>query len=377
MSHWRQTLYVALTMVGTVVGAGFATGQEIAHFFSRYGSIALWTIGLSTAGFMWVGTKMMTYAHDDRLTSFAQFNVRLFGKKWGGMFTVIFFLTLFGVSTVMLAGTGAIVSEHAHLPMGVGIAITVVLAYVFIRKGLLGVMTINVIVVPLMLLFALGLFYWMWVTSATPWTTLSTAPMVVSSPWRAGWAALSYVAFNLATAQAILIPLGATIANRQVIRVGGVLGGLLLGGLLWIGHATLTLGGNMLFLYEIPFGKLAQRGGSFFYVLYLTVVFAEIITTFVANVYGLTAYASHRWHWRYPVVLVGVLLLCTGGSFVGFKTLLGILYPFFGAISVLWLLVLCAPKYWIIRNTFSNQIPLKKDSAFWPRFKRLLLSHKR
>lgn len=376
MSHWRQTLYVALTMVGTVVGAGFATGQEIAHFFSRYGSHAWWTIGLSTAGFMWIGTKMMTYAHDDRLTSFAQFNVRLFGKKWGRVFTVVFFLALFGVSTVMLAGTGAIVSEHAHLPMGIGIGITVVLAYVIIRKGLLGVMTINIIVVPLMLLFALGLFYWLWVTSATPWTTLSTAPMV-SSPWRAGWAALSYVAFNLATAQAILIPLGATMANRKVIRVGGVLGGLLLGGLLWIGHATLTLGGNALFLYEIPFGKLAQRSGSFFYVLYLTVVFAEIVTTFVANVYGLTTYASHRWRWRSSVVLVGVLLLCTGGSFLGFKTLLGILYPFFGAISVLWLLVLCAPKYWIIRNTVSNDIPPQKDCTFLPRLKRLLLSHKR
>jgi uncharacterized membrane protein YkvI len=269
--------------------------------------------------------------------------------------------------------------------MGVGIGITVVLAYVIIRKGLLGVMTINVIVVPLMLLFALGLFYWIWITSATPWTTLSTAPMV-SSPWRAGWAALSYVAFNLATAQAILIPLGATIANREVIRFGGVLGGLLLGGLLWIGHATLTLGGETLFLYEIPFGKLAQRSGTFFYVLYLTVVFAEIITTFVANVYGLTAYASHRWRWRPTVVLVGLLLLCTGGSFIGFKTLLGLLYPFFGAISVLWLLVLCAPKYWAIRNTISIHIPQRKGHAFGPRrkgyafsprLKRLFLSRKK
>jgi uncharacterized membrane protein YkvI len=34
-----STLKVAATYIGTVVGAGFATGQELLQFFSKFGSI--------------------------------------------------------------------------------------------------------------------------------------------------------------------------------------------------------------------------------------------------------------------------------------------------------------------------------------------------
>ena len=59
-----QVLQVAFTYMGTVVGAGFATGQEILQFFTRFGNLAALTILLTTIFICWLGTKIMLLANE-------------------------------------------------------------------------------------------------------------------------------------------------------------------------------------------------------------------------------------------------------------------------------------------------------------------------
>jgi uncharacterized membrane protein YkvI len=56
---WWEVVRIAFTYIGTIVGAGFASGQEILQFFTKYGWMALFTIGLSTLLFIWLGIKVM------------------------------------------------------------------------------------------------------------------------------------------------------------------------------------------------------------------------------------------------------------------------------------------------------------------------------
>ncbi|MBC8080240.1 MAG: hypothetical protein H7X86_07830, partial [Gorillibacterium sp.] len=53
-----QILQVAFTYVGTIVGAGFASGQEILQFFTRYGWMAVPTISVAAFLFIWLGIKI-------------------------------------------------------------------------------------------------------------------------------------------------------------------------------------------------------------------------------------------------------------------------------------------------------------------------------
>src|SRR5690242_12070807 len=62
MRNHAQIVRVAFTYIGTVVGAGFASGQEILQFFTRYGSLATLTIALSTVLFIWIGIQLMLMA---------------------------------------------------------------------------------------------------------------------------------------------------------------------------------------------------------------------------------------------------------------------------------------------------------------------------
>ena len=54
--QWQVAKKVAATYIGTVVGAGFATGREIVEFFTVNGFYG--TIGICISGFfIWLGTK--------------------------------------------------------------------------------------------------------------------------------------------------------------------------------------------------------------------------------------------------------------------------------------------------------------------------------
>ena len=54
-----STLKVAAAYIGTVVGAGFATGQEILQFFNRFGVMGLVGIVIATIMFVVFGYLIM------------------------------------------------------------------------------------------------------------------------------------------------------------------------------------------------------------------------------------------------------------------------------------------------------------------------------
>lgn len=64
-TNWSQALQIAAVYVGTVVGAGFATGKEIVEFFSRFGFIGM--IGILIGGYIFIfGLKINENCSCDR-----------------------------------------------------------------------------------------------------------------------------------------------------------------------------------------------------------------------------------------------------------------------------------------------------------------------
>lgn len=335
MKRTAVALQIAFTYIGTVVGAGFATGQEILQFFTKYGSIALLTILVSTGLFIWFGTKVMLAAHDIGAASYEDLNKHLFGEKWGERISWFMLVELFSVAVVMLAGAGSVFREQLGQSFLLGVAVTLALAYVVASGGMRGIMAVNTIVVPGMLLFTGIAFYF--TSQSAEFLTFRWLEMEDPYPPGRAWIApLLYAAFNLASAQAVLAPLGAAVRDRTAIKLGGVLGGAGLGALLIVGHISLSAHAPDIFQYEIPMGLVVAGMGTLFHFMYLMLIYAEVFTTFVANIFGLSLQLEQRLKAPRRTIIVGALLLCFLISFVGFKALLSTLYPLFGALSLVW-----------------------------------------
>lgn len=333
MKNAVKVMQIAFTYIGTVVGAGFATGQEILQFFTRYGKWAALTILLSTVLFIWLGTKMMLLARQIKAESYEDLNRKLFGDRIGQALSLFTLVVLIGVNSVMLAGAGSVFMEHFGMHYQIGLWITLICTYLLLGRGIGGVMKLNSIVVPMMLTLSLAIIF---NTAGSPgasrFFTIST-----DAPLLAAWASpLMYTAFNLSMAQAVLVPIGSHTDNRRTIIWGGILGGAGVGFMLMAGHFALSAYMPGIVQFEIPMGSIAQQLGTVIQLIYIVLIFMEIFSTFVADVYGVTLQLKQRLKISPKLISIGILIICYLTSQFGFSALLSILYPAFGLFSLLW-----------------------------------------
>ncbi|WP_239615297.1 YkvI family membrane protein [Cohnella mopanensis] len=353
MKQWAKSVQVALVFIGTVVGAGFASGREVMQFFTRFGHWGPYLIIVSTLFFVWIGAKVMLLSAELKAKSYEDLNKYLFGEKTGRWVSHIMLVVLLGVNAVMLAGAGSVFSEHLNLSYQTGLIVTMFACFMLLRKGMNAILTINTFVVPLMIGFTAFLVF---ETLKTPnsghWLMRSSE----LSPWAAWLSPFLYAAFNLSMSQAVLVPLGASIGDAKLLRRGAWIGGIGIGALLLAGHLALSARMPGIAQFDIPMGGIARELGAWIHWVYVFLIFMEIFTTLVADIYGLTLQLHERTKaspWMLTMIL---LLLCFLAGQLGFGPLLSTLYPMFGLLSLGWLFL-------ISRDRARTALPPKPPSS--------------
>ena len=119
-SIWRS-IQIGAAYVGAIVGAGFASGQEIVQFFLVFGSqglIGLMLLGLLFAAF---GMAVLFLIEKNGIETYQEMMKLLFGKNLGLLFDVWITLFLLTGLCIMLAGGTTVFVEHLSLPGTLGL----------------------------------------------------------------------------------------------------------------------------------------------------------------------------------------------------------------------------------------------------------------
>ncbi|MGG1629082.1 YkvI family membrane protein [Rossellomorea sp. NRS-1567] len=337
MKKLAGSFQIAAVYVGTVIGAGFATGREIVEFFTRFGFVGFIAILLSGYLFITMGTKIMLKSHDIKAKSFEEFNEYLFGKWFSKIMNIVMMIMLIGVSAVMLSGAGAVFQEQLLLPKQVGILLTIGLGFITMMVGIKGLFAVNTFVVPLMIVFNLFLM----VYSVRNAAFLDAFLMIphAEDGWKSVVAPFSYVAFNLAMAQAVLVPVAGEVKDRDTIKYGGYLGGFFLTLILISSHITLVMIPNVT-QYQIPMAVVMKSFVSGFYMIYIIIIYGEIFTSVIGGVFGLEKQLTNYWKGSSLMTFTGIFLVIYSLSFFEYSELLSYLYPLFGYMSLLFIILL-------------------------------------
>ncbi|WP_088834088.1 YkvI family membrane protein [Paenibacillus tyrfis] len=335
-------LQIAATYAGTVVGAGFASGQSIMQFFTVYGTWGAVGILISTFLFMWIGTKMMVLAHRIQAFSYQELNTYLFGSLFGKVANAATFAILFGMTSVMLSGAGSIFEEQLGLPYQWGIVISIILCYLVMTRDMQGILAVNSVVVPLMLCFMLLIALQVFGNSGTapsigwrntPWSDLTW----LISPF-------AYAALNFAFVQAVMVPLGSEVQDESALKWGGLWGGVALGFMLLISHWAMNSKMPEIAAFDIPMAEIIRDLGGAVHILFLLVIYGEIFTTIVGNVFGIARQIQSL----FVLPTKGLVLAILLGSFlisqIGYTPLLSYLYPLFGYLGMILLLFLALKR---------------------------------
>lgn len=347
LDRYKYVFPIAFTYIGTVVGAGFASGQEIMHFFTRFGIIGKVGIVCALILFAALGNQLMILGARLNAPSYKEVNEYLFGKAISKWINALMVVMLIGVAGAMIAGIGAIFAEQLHLSSMIGMLLTVFLGIWITMKGMEGIFSINTLFVPVMMLFMLWIVLHSWLRIDSP----AVANMYVEYSWgQMLFSAITYVSYNLVLAQAILVPIGYEVKDEKAIKLGGYIGALILGLLIFATDYVIGLRGEKVFSLNIPMAEVIADMGHWIKGLFLVVISIEIFTTFIANIFGLAKRLSgwlslQMQHWLWVISFVALLL-----AQIGFQNFITRIYPLFGYCGFLLMIMLFVRK-WDKSNT--------------------------
>lgn len=346
-NRW-SSLQIAGVYIGTIVGAGFASGQEVLRFFSLYRAwgtygllISMALLGLYGVAALRLGQRLQAQSHRDLLWSVA--------GPWLGR-AIDFIITgfLFAGTGVMIAGSGAVFQEQFQLPSSLGNIIMAIAAFGTVAFGLKGVVRAVSVVSPLLILTVVIVSAYS-LSNVGDWWLIFSQRVNSDGPGLAGvqpasshWllSAFLYASYNYLLAVPILAPLGLSMPGADKHWKGGLLGGLGLAIAALAIHGALIARLPEVVAWEVPMLLLAREALPGLTGVYALVLWAEVYTTAVAGLYGVTVRLVPETSKAFPIVagviVVAALLLAQ----LRFSALVVTLYPLVGYAGLLLILVI-------------------------------------
>jgi uncharacterized membrane protein YkvI len=326
-----MVLGIAATFIGTVIGAGFASGQEVLLFFSRFGRAGWGGLVLATVLLGIASNQVFRIGLQLKTNSYRDFLAYLLGVRLLPVADLIFSLFLILLVGVMFAGSGAIFAA-LHLQREGGVVLTGLILIAVLSRGLSGMVKVNLGIIPLMFLFCLV------VTGATCRTSLTLPCLPLSGGWLV--AALQFTAYNFVLAIPVLLGLVQVCPDPVQLRRGAWLGSIALGILAGLIHWAILTHFATLERSALPMLTLAKQVNAGTFWGYSLILWGEMFTTLLANVYGLGQRLCAR---SGRPFLQWVVILCILGiaiSYCGFAKLIAVLFPIYGCLSLILLILL-------------------------------------
>ncbi len=323
---------LACIYIGTVIGAGFASGQEIIHFFSIFGFKGIWGIGIATVLFSAIGAIVLHRVYNRKIKGYEDFIFPIFGKRLGKVIEIIITLFLLTGFCVMLAGSGAIFSQQFKLSYNIGIYLMSIMTFLTFMFSVRGISIVNSVLVPILIIGIATVGVMVILKEGFTYSNYDGASITNTGNWITS--SVLYVSYNSISAIVIMTSLLAIIPNRKTAIKGGIVGGFGLGFLaLFILIPTLIKYTDIQGL-EIPMIKIAEVLGNQGGLLYSFVLWFSMFTTAISNGYGCIKRLSHLLKVKQNLMACMFCTLTMPLAKIGFANLVSTLYPLFGYLGL-------------------------------------------
>jgi len=330
----RIKFMLTTAYLGAVIGAGFASGQEIVQFFVNYGASGL--KGSIFAAFLFAasGSLLMRKAHAIKASSYQNVLADLLSPATGKIIDLFLAVFLFlGIST-MLSASGAIFYEHLYLPKNLGIIAAYTALGLCLARGREGLIATYNLLVPLKIILLLAIAAWaVFMPDSGKDVEMPVAFLAEDEDF---WLISStlYVSYNFCLAMVILTEYQSIGQVKEVV-IGAWFGGLALGMLVITTYLALCRFMPVVAHYQVPMLFVAGNVSMLCKKIYTGVLWLGILTTAIANAYGFSRRFSKFTGLSYGFCLVLCLTLALPLSFQSFSQMVGRIYPVFGLLGII------------------------------------------
>jgi len=148
----KNCLKVVFVIIGTLIGAGFASGQEIYLFFYSYGMKGIIGIFISSILMGIVIYKTLILVKENDLNNYKDL-LNLLIKKEKNIINIIINMFILITFFIMIAGFGAYFEQELGINSMIGSSVLAILCFFVFRTNQKGVVKVSEILVPILIVF--------------------------------------------------------------------------------------------------------------------------------------------------------------------------------------------------------------------------------
>lgn len=332
----KRAVGLAFIYIGSVVGAGFLSGQEIWRFIARHGKVGFSVVIITGIFFIVLAPILFKSGKKAGISNYQDLFYSYLPGPFPYFFDLLYSIFLIGSVSVMLAGAGTIFYKLLGLPYLVGVGLTIIFLLLTLLLRNEGIMAVNSILIPVLIVVSIYMVLSYLNNSLTLVETMVDFSVINGLTGNSEWIkdGLYYGAYNLVMAIAVMSTI---VYNEEEgdILTGGIIGGLILTILLTLIFIGLRTAFSSTPREEIPLLYLAQNTGKGIYIAYIIALYFAMITTAIANYYAFTKRFVSLLKIKYELGLFLGLLFIIPLIPSGFSTLVNNLYPIFGGLALI------------------------------------------
>lgn len=342
MHRFIQIMTIAMAFVGIIVGAGFASGQEVLQYFVAFGVDGLWGAALSGVVMTLMAVIILQLGSYFRAGEHGEVFKRVAHPIFSRILDLGVVVTLFSTGFVMFAGAGSNMEQQWGLPVWVGALLMLVLV---LAAGMLDVDKVTALIggiTPFILIFIIIASIYTVLNADIDVARLDAAALETVDTTLPHWAvaAVNYVGFNLMVAVSMAIVIGGSMFNPRWAGRGGLLGGLIYSVMIVISALTLFAAVETVGTDDLPMLTIINQLNPVLGQLMAVVIYGMIFNTAIGMFYALGKRLTAARPDRFRVVFTGVTVVGFVLSFIGFSTLVSYVYPVLGYIGLLLIAVM-------------------------------------
>ena len=334
----KNIFNICFVIIGTIIGAGFASGKEIYTFFCVYGTNGLFGILISNSIIGLVICLTFKIIIDNNIKTYSDFIKCLVGSNKILNYTINNIMNIFLLISfiVMVSGFGAYFNQEFNIPAIFGALIISVLAFFTFFKDIDGIVKINTFLIPILIFLIILLGFKEDFSSFV----INSFPTTSGFSWILR--SILYASYNSIVLIPIIINLQNLLSNKKQVKYVIEFTLFIMVLMSIIIYGVLILNISEIENIEIPIVFIANKFGIIYKYLYGLVILIAIFTTAISEGYSFleNVAKSKKQYFIYSIL---ICFLSIAFSNIGFGKLLDLLYPLLGYLGLLQIGVLCLP----------------------------------
>ncbi len=327
---------VALMYLGTIMGAGFASGREAWQYFGLFDDNAYF--GLCIAGFLFIAVGMMTGYLGIHLKSkdIGVIILPIRNKVLSEILGYIVALMIYTALISMSAAGGSLLNQQFGLHKAVGGLLVVFLVIITVLGDFERVSKVFRFIMPILFVIVVSLCLYVSLT----WVKVPKTVEYKASPMASTWpvAAVVYVSYNIMGTIPIVSESALNAKNKTHALTGACVGGLFLAILGFVLVMALQKDVNMTNALDLPMLGFATQVSPAVNAVFAAVLFLAIYSAATSTYYGFTGKLRNDHNKKKKVIFFALLGFVLG--LAGFKNIIAYIYPLEGYIGFIIIILI-------------------------------------